>query len=142
MKLFEFFIYFDNPLKIYFGGKDNYDCLEKFLQLFSLCMTKDNDFSHRKKLIENHKDLLVKILKISIYTARICCYYHAFSYETYSSHKSIDSILKVLLSIENNNNNILLEHLRYIKINYAKFLSEKYAKNVCIVHLDKMVEIL
>ena len=142
IELFDFYIDFDNPPKVCYGSQENYDHLETFLQFFSLCMEKDTDYSLRKKITENHKELLIKILKISTYTSRICCCFHGFKNQTYSSHKAIDSILKTLQYIENNNINNLLESEKYIKIQYTKFLSEKFAKNVCIVHLNKMAEIL
>ena len=105
-------------------------------------MGKDIDFSQRIKLIQNYKDLLLKILIISTYASNICCCYHGFQIKTISCHKAIDTILEVLSYIEKNNYSIHLENEKYIKIKYTDFLSKKYNKNVCIVHLNKMAEVL
>ena len=142
LKLFEFYIDFNNLPEVIFGRGDDYIHLEKFIKLFNLCMGNDVDFSQRIKLIQNYKDLLLKILIISTFTSNICCCYHGFGIKTVTCHKAIDTILKALLYIEKNNDSIYLENEQYIKIKYTDFLSKKYDKNVCIVHLNKMAEVL
>ena len=142
LKLFEFYIDFNNLPKVAFGRGYDYQHLEKFLNLFNLCMGKDIDFSQRLKIIENKKELFLKTLQISTYVSGICCCYHSFSNATISCHKAIDTILKALSYIEKNNISFHFENEKYIKIKYAHFLSEKYDKNVCIVHLIKISEIL
>ena len=142
MKLFEFYIDFNNLPEVIFGCGDDYIHLEKFIKLFNLCTGNDVDFSQRIKLIQNYKDLLLKILIISTFTSNICCCYHGFGIKTVTCHKAIDTILKALSYIEKNNDSLYLEDEKYIKIKYTDFLSKKYDKNVCIVHLNKMAEVL
>lgn len=142
LKLFEFYIDFNNLPEVIFRCGDDYIHLEKFIKLFNLCMGNDVDFSQRIKLIQNYKDLLLKILIISTFTSNICCCYHGFGIKTVTCHKAIDTILKALSYIEKNNDSLYLEDEKYIKIKYTDFLSKKYDKNVCIVHLNKMAEVL
>ena len=139
-KLFELFFDFDNLPEVTLGV-NQYPYLYYFLSLFGLCMTKDNNFQLRMKLIENNSSFLYKILIISTYSAGHCCCGHAYNKASYSCQKAIDSIYKVISNIEKNNDFYLLKNAKEIKIKYAEFLMNKYGKNICGVYLNKLLEI-
>ena len=106
--LFELFFDFNNLPEVMLG-LNRYPHLYYFLNLFGLCMTKDNNFQLRMKLIENYSSFLYKILIISTYSAGHCCCGHAYNESSYSCQKAIDSIYKVIAYIEKNNDFYLLK---------------------------------
>jgi len=138
--LFELFFDF-NSLPEVMLGMNQYPYLFNFLNLFGLCMTKDNNFQLRKKLLENDSSFLYKILIISTYSAGQCCCGHGYDKISYSCQKAIDSIYKVMSNIEKNNDFYLLKNAKEIKIKYTEFLMNKYGKNICGVYLNKLLEI-
>ena len=101
MKLLEFYIDFNNLPEVIFGCDDDYIHLEKYIKLFNLCMGNDVDFSQRIKLIQNYKDLLLKILIISTFTSNICCCYHGFRIKTVTCHKDdvFDPVVGVAIAV-------------------------------------------
>lgn len=138
--LFELFFDFNNLPEVMLG-MNRYPYLFNFLNLFGLCMTKDNNFQLRMKLLENDSSFLYKILIISTYSAGHCCCGHGYNKSSYSCQKAIDSIYKVMSNIEKNNDFYLLKNAKEIKIKYTEFLMNKYGKNICGVYLNKLLEI-
>ena len=140
LKLFNMFIDFNNLPEVKLGEPEMKIDLQNFLTLFALCMTKDTDYSLRKELLSSNPEFLYKIVIISTYLSGTCCCNQCFFPRTYACQKSIDSIYK-LISFISYSNHYLLSNVKNLKIKIVDFLAKKAGKNVCLVYLNKLMEI-
>ena len=140
LKLFNMFIDFNNLPEVKLGEPEMKIDLQNFLTLFAQCMTKDTDYSLRKELLSSNPEFLYKIVIISTYLSGTCCCNHCFFPRTYACQKSIDSIYK-LISFISDSNHYLFCNVKNLKIKIADFLAKKAGKNVCLVYLNKLMEI-
>ena len=138
-KFFSLFSDFTNLPDVEIGTNDT--PLINFLKLFSLCMTKDDNFQFRMNLLKKNSLFLYKILLIATYQSKVCCCFHNLNERAYSCQKALDSILQLMSYIEKNNDFHLLEKVKDLKIKYATFLMNKYGKNICGVYLNRLVGI-
>ena len=125
------------------SGKEKVDGLWPFLLFFSLCLTKDKDYSTRILLILKNPDLFYKILIIADCVCYFCCCGHGYNFDDNYNNSGIKAVLIIFETYKYlEDNKISIDAASKYKIQILEYLFKYIGKNPSIVFLYKMGKML